>query len=55
MRFAEFEAPAHTTAIDFISDLHLSEQAPRTFERWAGYLRDTPASAVFILGDLFKI
>ena len=55
MRFAEFEAPAHATAIDFISDLHLSEQAPRTFERWARYLRDTPASAVFILGDLFEV
>lgn len=55
MRFAEFEAPAHATAIDFISDLHLSGEAPRTFERWAGYLRDTPASAVFILGDLFEV
>ena len=40
MRFAEFEVPAHATAIDFISDLHLSGEAPRTFERWAGYLRD---------------
>ena len=55
MRFAEFEVPAHATAIDFISDLHLSGEAPRTFERWAGYLRDTPASAVFILGDLFEV
>ena len=55
MRFAEFEVPAHATAIDFISDLHLSGEAPRTFERWAGYLRDTPAAAVFILGDLFEV
>ncbi|MBS0435653.1 MAG: UDP-2,3-diacylglucosamine diphosphatase [Proteobacteria bacterium] len=55
MRFAEFEAPAHATAIDFISDLHLSGEAPRTFERWSGYLRDTPAAAVFILGDLFEV
>jgi UDP-2,3-diacylglucosamine hydrolase len=42
-------------AVDFISDLHLSPATPRTFERWQRYLRETPADAVFILGDLFEL
>ena len=42
-------------AVEFISDLHLSEWQPRTFEAWVRYLRDTPADAVFILGDLFEV
>lgn len=42
------------TAIDFISDLHLSDALPRTFEGWAAYMRHTSADAVFILGDLFE-
>lgn len=54
-RFWEFRAPADWTAVDFISDLHLAENAPRTFEAWASYMRATPASAVFILGDLFEV
>jgi UDP-2,3-diacylglucosamine hydrolase len=41
--------------IEFISDLHLSEATPATFEAWALYLRTTPADAVFILGDLFEV
>lgn len=53
--FWELAAPADWTAIDFISDLHLAEDTPRTFEAWAAHLRDTPASAVFILGDLFEV
>ncbi|MFT3955396.1 MAG: UDP-2,3-diacylglucosamine diphosphatase [Piscinibacter sp.] len=53
--FWELAAPADWTAIDFISDLHLAEETPRTFEAWATHLRDTPASAVFILGDLFEV
>jgi UDP-2,3-diacylglucosamine hydrolase len=40
--------------IDFISDLHLSEETPRTFEAWSAYMRDTAADAVVILGDLFE-
>jgi UDP-2,3-diacylglucosamine hydrolase len=47
-------AQASWTAIDFISDLHLSDALPRTFEAWAGYMRRTSADAVFILGDLFE-
>jgi len=50
----EILAPPTWRAIDFISDLHLSEETPRTFEAWARYLVDTTAEAVLILGDLFE-
>jgi UDP-2,3-diacylglucosamine hydrolase len=51
---------AHLTAepgwasVDFISDLHLQPGEPATFKAWQRYLQDTPADAVFILGDLFE-
>jgi UDP-2,3-diacylglucosamine hydrolase len=44
-----------TRAVDFISDLHLSEGLPATFAAWEGYLSRTTADAVFILGDLFEV
>lgn len=50
----ELKAPAHWRCIDFISDLHLHEGLPRTFEAFAAYLAQTPADAVLILGDLFE-
>lgn len=53
--FSEFQAPDDWRAIDFISDLHLCEAMPRTFEAFALHLRRTPADAVFILGDLFEL
>ncbi len=53
--FWELVAPADWTAVDLISDLHLSAQTPLTFEAWAAHLRSTPASAVIILGDLFEV
>lgn len=53
--FALVEAPPAWRSIDFISDLHLCEAMPRTFEAWVTYLRATPADAVFILGDLFEV
>ena len=53
--FFEFAAPADWRAIDFISDLHLSETMPRTFEAFERHLRTTSADAVFILGDLFEL
>lgn len=53
--FWELEAPPDWTAIDFISDLHLAADTPRTFDAWARHMRDTSASAVFILGDLFEV
>lgn len=54
MSAAAWVAPQQWQAIDFISDLHLSEALPRTFEAWCAYMRRTSADAVFILGDLFE-
>jgi UDP-2,3-diacylglucosamine hydrolase len=50
-----WQAPAHWRAIDFISDLHLAENTPRTFAAFAAHLRGTDADAVVILGDLFEV
>ena len=51
----QLQAPAPWAAVDVVSDLHLDASEPRTFEAWRRYLRDTPADAVFILGDLFEV
>lgn len=40
--------------MDFVSDLHLSPDLPRTLAVFEAYLRHTHAGAVFILGDLFE-
>ncbi len=53
--FYELSVPASWTAIDFISDLHLSSAAPKTFDAFAKHLHNTDAEAVFILGDLFEL
>jgi UDP-2,3-diacylglucosamine hydrolase len=53
--FAELRAPPAWQAIDFLSDLHLAEGTPRTFDALATHLRCTRADAVFILGDLFEV
>jgi UDP-2,3-diacylglucosamine hydrolase len=53
-QFWEFDAPAGWRTIDFISDLHLQAERPKTFAAFARHLRETPAQAVFILGDLFE-
>lgn len=50
-----FVAPAHWRAIDFISDLHLSAQMPKTFVAWRDHLLGTTADAVFLLGDWFEL
>lgn len=52
--FGEWRAPASWATIDFISDLHLSEETPRCFGAWSDYMQDTVADAVVILGDLFE-
>lgn len=52
--FWEMRASTEWRAIDFISDLHLGDDTPRTFEAFSSYLKNTPADAVFILGDLFE-
>ena len=41
--------------IDFISDLHLQSSDIATYNAWADYMRQTPATAVFILGDFFEV
>ena len=53
--FAELNAPPGWRSVDFVSDLHLQASEPATFEAWRRYMRDTPAQAVFILGDLFEV
>lgn len=46
----------HTwTCVDFISDLHLSAQCANTFSLLKTYFEQTPAQAVFILGDLLEV
>jgi UDP-2,3-diacylglucosamine hydrolase len=52
---AHLDAPAVWKMVDFISDLHLQAQEPETFEAWRRFMTDTPADAVFILGDLFEV
>ena len=54
-KFAKFQALQHWHTVDFISDLHLSESEPATFNAWQRYMRATAADAVFILGDLFEV
>ncbi len=51
----ECQAEPQWHSVEFISDLHLSDATPRTFEAWARYLLSTRADAVFILGDLFEV
>jgi UDP-2,3-diacylglucosamine hydrolase len=53
--FWEMSAPPSWIAIDFISDLHLSSAAPKTFDAFAQHMLHTDAQAVFILGDLFEL
>ena len=54
-QMAELHAPSSWRTVDFISDLHLSDEAPNTVTAWRHYLESTPADAVFILGDLFEV
>lgn len=53
--FEPLDAPASWRVIDFISDLHLQPAEIGTFEAWRRYMQDTPADAIFILGDLFEV
>lgn len=55
LKFAELQALQHWGAVDFISDLHLCESQPATFDVWQRYMNSTTADAVFILGDLFEV
>ena len=53
--FAQLRARDTWRAIEFVSDLHLGNDTPLTFDAFARYLRRTDADAVFILGDLFEV
>lgn len=56
--FAEWHAPAHWRAVDFISDLHLQAGDLATFDAWQQLLQaqdSQRADALFILGDLFEV
>jgi len=53
--FSELAAPKHWRCIDFLSDLHMSAALPRTVAAWEHHLRETPADAVFMLGDVFEV
>lgn len=54
-QMTELNAPDSWRIVDFISDLHLSADAPATFTLWRHYMESTPADAVFVLGDLFEV
>ncbi len=53
--FDEWVAEPTWPAIDFISDLHLSDTLPRTAEALFRHLAHTPAPCVILLGDLFEL
>ncbi|HSW19008.1 MAG TPA: UDP-2,3-diacylglucosamine diphosphatase [Ramlibacter sp.] len=53
-QFAVLQAEPGWRSVDFISDLHLQPGEAATVDAWRRYLLDTPADALFILGDLFE-
>lgn len=52
---AQWVADAQWKRIDFISDLHLTAEMPKTFDAWATYMAGTAADAIVLLGDLFEV
>ena len=54
-RCTQLTAAPHWRVVDFISDLHLQASEVATFDAWVRYLHNTPADAVFMLGDLFEV
>jgi len=48
------QAPPSWRCIDFISDIHLHDGLPNTTATLERFLSETPADALFILGDLFE-
>lgn len=50
----EISAPALWNTVDFLSDLHLDRADSPTLHGFAHYLQQSPAQAIFILGDLFE-
>ncbi len=52
---ATWAAPSHWQHIDFVSDLHLCADLPRTTAAFLQHLQLTTADAVVVLGDLFEL
>ncbi len=48
------QAPSHWHAVDFVSDLHLQGD-DAVWQAFSQYLAQTPADAVFLLGDIFEL
>ena len=46
--------PAQWQTIDFVADLHL-QQDDATWQVFARYLQQTPADAIFLLGDILEL
>ena len=46
--------PENTQVVEFISDLHLEQSRPATFQIWRQYMQSSVADVIFILGDLFE-
>ena len=46
--------PAQWQTIDFVADLHL-QQDDATWQAFARYLQQTPADAIFLLGDILEL
>lgn len=55
MSTPEIDAPAAWRSVDFISDLHLQASDAANVSAWLRYLQESPADAIFILGDLFEV
>lgn len=53
-RARELVAPPAWRSVDCISDLHLQDAQPATFEAWRAYMEGADTGAIFILGDLFE-
>jgi len=52
---AELAAPPAWRTVDVVADLHLHEGDGATFDTFGRYLAQTPADAVFLLGDVFEV
>jgi UDP-2,3-diacylglucosamine hydrolase len=50
-----FDLDPRWQRVEFISDLHLSADQPKTVAAFERYWAQTEADAVFILGDLFEV
>jgi UDP-2,3-diacylglucosamine hydrolase len=51
----ELAAPPQWQSIEFVSDLHLSESTPATWQAFRHHLLHTDAHAVLLLGDIFEV